>query len=109
MSLGSIRHPPYAVINPGAEREVVGGVGWHIIHFSDKSESLNGALTGMGSEVLPSVDAVTAVEDGDVRVMILEIGKAAYDRRTTQHESLLNSHHMRANKVKVHDVERSEG
>ncbi len=28
MSKSRIRRPPYAVIDPGAEREVIGGVGW---------------------------------------------------------------------------------
>ena len=51
MSRGRTLHPPYAVIDPGAEKEVIGGVGWHIIHFSDRSEALSGALTGMGSKV----------------------------------------------------------
>jgi hypothetical protein len=109
MSKGSTRHPPYAVIDPGAEKEVIGGVGWHILHFSDKSESLSGALAGMGNKVLPSVDAVTAVEDTEGRVVLLGIGEAAYDRRITQHEALWNSHHLRANRVEVHDVAKNEG
>ena len=33
MSRGSVRHQPYAVIDPGAEHEVIGGVGWQILHF----------------------------------------------------------------------------
>ena len=54
---------PFAVIGPGSEMEVIGGVGWQVLHFSDKSETLRGALNGMGGEVLQPVDAVTAVED----------------------------------------------
>ena len=109
MSRGRIQHPPYAVIDTGAEREIIGGVGWHILHFSDKSEGIHGALSGMGSEVLPSVDAVTAVNDSEGRVILLGVGEAAFDRRVTQYESLWNSHHLRANKVKVDDVARNEG
>ena len=71
MSRGSSRFPPYAVIDPGAEKEVIGGVGWKILHFSDRSEALNGALAGMGTEVLPTVDAVTTVKDTDGRVILL--------------------------------------
>ena len=62
----------------------------------------------MGSEVLPSVDAVTAVEDKHGNVILLEVAEAAYDRRTTQHGALFNSHHMRAHSVEVNDVTRSE-
>jgi len=37
MSKGSTMHDPHAVMDTGAEREVAGGVGWKILHFSDKS------------------------------------------------------------------------
>ena len=84
MSKGSTRHAPYAVMDTGAEREVVGGVGWKILHFSDKSEPLHGGLNGMGSGNIPFVDAVTAVEDTDERVVLIEVGDAGYDRRTIQ-------------------------
>ena len=109
MSRGSTRHSSYAVIDPGADKELIGGIGWHILHFSDKSETLSGALEGMGSSVLPSVDAVTAVKDSEGRVVLLGIGEAAFDRRVTQYESLWNSHHLRSNKVQVHDVAKNEG
>ena len=88
----------------GGKVEIIGGVGWHILHFSDKSEGIHGALYGMGSEVLPSVDAVTAVNDSEGRVILLGVGEAAFDRRVTQYESLWNAHHLRANKVKVDDM-----
>jgi len=35
MSKGSTRHVPCAVMDTGDEREVVVGVGWHILYFSD--------------------------------------------------------------------------
>ena len=41
----------------------------------------------MGSEVLPSVDAITAVEDLEGRVVLLVLGEAAFDRRVTQNEA----------------------
>ena len=63
----------------------------------------------MGSTVLLSADAVTTVEDSDGRVVLLGIGDAAFDMRTTQTESLWNSHHMRSNKVIVEDVAKSVG
>ena len=109
MSRGSIRYPPYAVIDPGVEKEIVVGVGWRILHFSDRSEILNGPLDGMGSSVLPLVDAVTAVEASDGSVVLLGIGDASYDRRTTQNESLWDSHHLRSNNVKVDDVAKEAG
>ncbi len=58
----------------------------------------------MGSESLPSVDAVTAAKDTEGRTVLLGIGDAAYDRRTTQHEALWNSYHLRSNNVQVSDV-----
>ena len=75
--------------------DVIGGVGWKVLHFSDKYETLGGALKGMGTEVLPSVCAATTVEDTEGRVILLGIRNADYDRRTTQIESLWNSHCMR--------------
>ena len=89
--------------------EVIGGVGWKVLYLSDKSETLGGALKGMGTKLLPSVDAVTSVEDSEGRVVLLGLGNAAYDRRKTQNESLWNSHHLRANKVTVSDVVKELG
>ena len=62
----------------------------------------------MGSKVLPSVDAITAVEDSEGIILLLGLGNYGYDRRTTQHEALWNSHHLRANKVKVSNVQEEE-
>ena len=76
MSKGSTRHAPYAVMDTGAEREVVGEVGWKILHFSDKSEPLHGGLKGMVSVNLPFGDAVTAVEGTDGRVVLIGVGEA---------------------------------
>ena len=104
ISRGRARKSPYAVVDPGADMEIIGGVGWHVLHFSERTEILNGALEGMGSSVLPTADAVTAVEDMDGRVVLLGLGDSAYDHRTTQTESLWNSHHLRANKVIIEDA-----
>ena len=76
---------------------------------SDESEELDGPLVVMGSEVLPKVDAVTAVEDENGEVILLGFGGAAYDRRITQYESLWNSHHMRNNGVDVDDRAENAG
>ena len=43
----------------------------------------------MGSEVLLSVDAVTAVNDSEGRVILLGVSEAAFDRRITQYESFV--------------------
>ena len=109
MSRGTTKHPSFAVVDTGAEIEVIGGVGWKVLHFSDKFETLGGALKRMGTEVLPSVDAVTAVEDSEGRVVLLGLGNAAYDRWKTHKESLWNSHHLRANKVTVRTVAKELG
>ena len=50
------------MIDSGDEMEVIGGAGWNLLYLSKKSETLRGTLNGMGSEVLPSVDAVAAME-----------------------------------------------
>ena len=41
------------------------------MHFSDESETLSAVLDGMGTTVLPKVDAVTAVEDSNGRVVLI--------------------------------------
>ena len=82
MSKGCNKHSPFAVIDPEADMEVISGVGWNVLHFYNKSETPRGALNGMGSKVLPSVDVVTAVEDSEGRIVLLGIGNSAYGRRT---------------------------
>ena len=109
MSKGRKTIQAYAVIDPGAEQDLIGGIGWQIMHFSDKSDVLQGALEGMGTKVLPLVDAVTAVKDEKGKVILLGFGGVAYDRRTTQNESLWNSHHMRAGGAIVNDVAKQVG
>ena len=81
MSKGITRHAPYAVMDTGVEREVVGRVGRKRLHFSDKSEPLHGGLNGMGSVNLPFVDAVTAVEDTDGRVVLIGDGEVMIGTR----------------------------
>ena len=109
MSGGRKGHQPYAVIDPGAEQDLIGGVGFAILHFSNEIESLTGPLQDMGTTLLPKVDAVTAVHDCDGKTILLGVGNAAYDKRSTQHESLLNSHHLRKNGVVVEDVAKECG
>jgi hypothetical protein len=53
MSSGSRNVRPYAVFDPGAEEDLVGGVGWYIRHISDSIQTLNGVIDGMGSITLP--------------------------------------------------------
>ena len=36
MSKGTIRLQPFAVIDTGADMDVIGGVSWKVLHFSDK-------------------------------------------------------------------------
>jgi len=68
-------------MDTGVEREVVGRVGRKRLHFSDKSEPLHGGLNGMGSVNLPFVDAVTAVEDTDGRVVLIGDGEVMIGTR----------------------------
>ncbi len=104
MSNGCKRHAPYAVFDSGAEQDLIGGVGFAIMHFSDESQSVLGPLPGMGGVTLPKVDAVTAVENDRGEVVLLGVGGVTYDRRTTQYEALFNTHHVRNNNVTVNEV-----
>ena len=63
----------------------------------------------MGGTTLPKVDAVTAIDLNNDRTVLIGVCNAAYDRRMTQHESLINSHHVRANGIEVHDITKSHG
>jgi len=49
--------------------------------ISDKSEPLHGGLNGMGSVNLPFVDAATAVEDTDGRVVLIGVGEVMIGAR----------------------------
>ena len=88
MYRGRTIYRSYAVIDLGAEKEIIGGLGWHILHFFDKSEALDGVLFGMGTQVLPLVDEVVTLSDTDGRTVLLGIGEAAYERHTTQYKYL---------------------
>ena len=69
ISKGCNKCPPFAMIDLGDEMEVIGGVGWHVLNFYYKSETLIGTLNGVGSEVIPSVDAATEVEYLEGRIV----------------------------------------
>ena len=109
MSRGRTRRQPYAVIDPGADEELIGGDGWFILHVSGHSTPVHGAIEGMGSITLPKVDAITAVRDSNGETILLGVGNATFDRRPTQHESLWNSHHLREGGSIVYDVAESHG
>ena len=91
MSRGRRSIQPYAVIDPGAVEELIGGDGWYISFVSTQTETLSGALEGMGTFTLPKVDAITAVENSKGEVILLGVGNATHDSRPTQHESLFAS------------------
>ena len=42
MYKGHTRHQPLAVIDPGAEQDIVGIYAYHKLHLSDESNTLNG-------------------------------------------------------------------
>ena len=109
MSRGRSSVQPYAVIDPGAVEELIGGDGWHISFISTQTETLSGALEGMGTLTLPKVDAITAVNDSKGKVMLLGVGNVTYDVRHTQYESLLNLHHLRTSGVDVQDIAKCHG
>ena len=109
MSRGRPSRQPYAVIDPGAEEELIGGDGWHIVYVSGQTTSLSGAIEGMGSITLPKIDAITSVKDKDGNTILLGVGNATFDRRPSQYESLWNSHHLREHGTIVDDVAKSHG
>ena len=109
MSQGRRSNQPYAVIDPGAVEELIGGDGWYINYISTQTETLTGALEGMGTLTLPKVNAITAVKTSIGKIILLGVGNATYDARATQYESLLNSHHLRSNGVDVQDIARCHG
>lgn len=101
---------PVAIIDSGAAEDLVGGVGWRILHESKtRRQILEGAVAGMGTVVLPKVDAVTAITDDKGQVHVVGFGGVTYDRRETQHESLWNSHHMRRSGTRVYDRAKRDG
>jgi hypothetical protein len=54
---------PRAIIDPGTEIDVIGGVGWHVLNKVDNMDAqLDGALVGMGGRSLPLVSAATAID-----------------------------------------------
>ena len=83
MSGGRSRHQPYAVIDPGAEQDRIGGIGCTILHFSNEFEPLTGLLQNMGTTMLPKVDAVTVGTDSNGRTVLLGLGVVVYDKRST--------------------------
>jgi hypothetical protein len=82
---------PRAIIDPGTDYELLGGVGWKILGYHGRSTKLDGALAGMSGGELPVVSAATAYDHPDKRIgtIVLVIGSAAFDDRTE--ETLLNS------------------
>ena len=109
MSLGRPNKQPYAVIDPGAEEELIGGDGWRIVYVTGQTTSLSGAIEGMGSITLPKIDAITLVKDKDGNTILLGVGNATFDRRPSQYKSLWNSHHLREHGTIVEDVAKSHG
>ena len=79
------------------------------MHIFSRTEMLNGAIEGMGSVTLQKVDAVSAIEAADGRVHLIGVGNATWDSRDTQHESLINSHYLRASRVEVNDTSKIHG
>ena len=109
MSAGHRKGEPYSVVDSGASVDMVGGLGWKILHVSEKKDLLLGALAGMGTCTLPRVDAVTCLTDVSGKTVLIGMGDVSWDQRQTQIESLWNSHHLRNHGVKVNDVSRHHG
>jgi hypothetical protein len=101
---------PRAIIDPGTEVDVIGGVGWKVLSKMDNQVAqLDGALEGMGEYSLPLVTAVTAHDHPTERTVLLGAGCAGWDERPEQTESLFTSHDMRKHNVIVHDTAKRDG
>ena len=103
------RSAAYAVLESGASSDMIGGLGWKIMQVTSDKQLLIGAIEGMGTCVLPRVDAVTAVNDINGETVLLGMGNVTWDKRETQYESLWNSNHLRKNKVIVNDIAKCHG
>jgi hypothetical protein len=95
---------PKGIIDPGTDFEVIGGVGWEVLTKLNRTTCLEGALEGMRGSELPVVSAVTAYDHKELGTVLLGVGAVAYDERTSQTETLLNSHYLRDQGVTVSDV-----
>jgi hypothetical protein len=86
-----------AIIDPGTEVDVIGGVGWKVLSKVDNQVAqLDGALEGMGECILPLVAAVTARDHPTEGTVLFGAGCAGWDERPKQTESLFNSHDMQS-------------
>ena len=101
---------PRAIIDPGTEVDVIGGVGWHVLtRLENHKAQLDGALEGMGTRALQIVNAVTAYDHPSRGTILLGAGCAGWDDRAEQTESLFNSHDLRKNNVVVNDTAERDG
>eukprot|EP00957_Ditylum_brightwellii_P028407 2145044-Ditylum_brightwellii.AAC.1 len=109
MSNGCNRRQSCAVIDPGAEEELIRGNGLHILHYSQKTKTLAGAIKGMGQLVLSKVDAVAAVLNSSGKSVLIRVGNASCDCQTTQYELLLNLHHLQVCGAVVDNMAKKHG
>ena len=100
---------PRAIIDPGSDFNIIGGVGWEVLSSVNKSTRISGALSGMGDKKLPIVCAVTVCDHPTKGPLLIGVGEAAWDEDPSQMESLFNSHHLRKFGVVVDDVSERDG
>jgi hypothetical protein len=101
---------PRAIIDPGTEVDVIGGVGWQVLSKVDNQVAqLDGALEGMGECSLPLLTAVTAHDHPTEGTVLLGAGCAGWDERPKQTESVFNSHGMQKHNVIVYDTAKRDG
>ena len=88
MSGGLKINQPYAAIDAGADKELVGRDRRKLLNLLDKYDPLNGALYLIGTSALPKMDKLISVEDNNGNVELIVISYATYDRRVAQYKSL---------------------
>ena len=88
MSGGLKINQPYAAIDAGADKELVGGDRRKLLNLLDKYDPLNGALYLIGTSALPKMDKLISVEDNNGNLELIVISYATYDRRVAQYKSL---------------------
>jgi len=70
---------PRAIIDPGADTLIIGGVGWTVISQINKSYAIGGVLVGMNARDLPMVCAATICEHSVKGPVLLGVGAAAME------------------------------
>jgi len=91
------------VLDSGADRDVVHVSSWHVTHRYSGNAFLRGAAATSAVISHPIVDALAAFDHPNGDTYLISMVNVALDMDSSQTESLLNTHHMRACGVALDD------